>query len=104
VRESKLLIHEMFPQSAFFFEPWLASCRHILAGDLTAQIDIRNVTKRKILRLVALCVSVARTAQPIAARSVSEAQEEWLTETREITATSGCIRTMRGERGATYLG
>jgi hypothetical protein len=47
VRESKLLIHEMFPQSEFFFEPWLASCRHILAGDLRAQIEIRNVTKRR---------------------------------------------------------
>jgi hypothetical protein len=38
VRESKSLIHELFPQSEFFFEPWLASCRHNLAGDLRAQL------------------------------------------------------------------
>jgi hypothetical protein len=38
VIESKLLIHELFLQSEFFFEPWLASYRQILARNLRAQL------------------------------------------------------------------
>jgi hypothetical protein len=59
VRESKLLIHELSPQSEFFFEPWLASCRHNLAGDLRAQLPYA-APPRIIFRLAALCVRCPR--------------------------------------------